>query len=70
MKLYEWMEKAKINADSLAGMLVVRRSTVDRYVNRGRVPTPRVMKKIVGITGGQVTPNDFYALGKRTTGRR
>jgi predicted transcriptional regulator len=33
-----------------------------RYEDGDRVPAPKVMHKIVEVTGGDVTPNDFFNL--------
>ncbi|MFH5923817.1 hypothetical protein [Roseomonas xinghualingensis] len=34
--------------------------TVHRYLNHSRIPRPAVMRRIVELSGGKVTPSDFY----------
>ncbi len=35
-----------------------------RYEDGARVPAPKVMHKIVAVTGGEVTPNDFFDFSR------
>ena len=41
--------------------IAVSQAAVNRYVRGERIPTPRIMARIVEATDGQVTANDFYA---------
>ena len=45
-----------------AERLDVSQVTVTRYATRKRIPRPTHLIKIYEITGGLVTPNDFFDL--------
>lgn len=46
--------------DDLAAELGVERWTVVRYLEKGRVPKPQIVERIVELSGGEVEPNDLY----------
>lgn len=35
---------------------------VHRYIQKGRVPGPNVMQRIIKATNGRITPNDFFSV--------
>lgn len=38
--------------------------TVERYAKGQQVPNREMMARIVEVTNGDVTPNDFFGLGE------
>lgn len=61
MTLREWMTETETSQSGLTRMLGLTNSrTVHRYVHGERIPRADIMRKIVVITGGAVTANDFY----------
>jgi len=65
MKLKEYLILKKQSIEDFSLELGLSYAAVRLYVNAGRVPTPKVMRKIIEITNGAVTPNDFYASDDR-----
>ena len=61
MKLKEYLILKKQSIEDFAREIRLSYAAVRLYVNAGRVPTPKVMRRIVDITNGAVTPNDFFA---------
>ena len=62
MKLDEWRKARKFTQEQLAEMIgVASRVSVARYES-GRVPDQDVLRKIIEITSGEVTANDFYDI--------
>ena len=63
MTLDSYLKKAGVKPPEFAKTLGVRLTTVYRYLS-GRVPETSVMKRIIEVTSGEVTPNDFYSPGE------
>lgn len=61
MTLKDFLKLKKQSLEDFARELGLSYAAVRQYVNAGRVPTPKVMRRIVDITNGAVTPNDFFA---------
>lgn len=61
MKLKEYLILKKQSIEDFSRELGLSYAAVRLYVNAGRVPTPKVMRRIVDITHGAVQPNDFFA---------
>lgn len=61
MTIDEFLQTQSINAAEFAKKLGVSAETVRRYANGSRTPAREVMKRIVDVTEGAVTPNDFYS---------
>lgn len=59
MKLSAWISKKKLTHAAFGAMIGATQAAVSRYVSGQRVPRPRVMARIVEVTKGQVTANDF-----------
>lgn len=59
MTLEDYRLKCGLTRAELAKSLRIAPETLRRYV-RGRVPEPFVMRKIIALTKGAVTANDFY----------
>lgn len=64
MTIDEFLQTQSISTSQLAQKLEVSKETVRRYANGTRTPTRSVMERIVSITEGAVTPNDFYTGGQ------
>jgi transcriptional regulator with XRE-family HTH domain len=60
MKLKEWRKSCNMTLVALSGELGVRAVSVGRYERGTRVPEKRVMQRIIEVTKGQVTPNDWF----------
>jgi transcriptional regulator with XRE-family HTH domain len=60
MKLRQYLDEQNLSERVFAEKIGVKQATVNRYC-AGRIPQPDVMRKIVDVTGGQVTANDFFA---------
>lgn len=60
MTLQQWLEKEGLTPTDLAKRMNRPQPTVARYVSGKRIPEPPIMKEIFEVTGGEVSPNDFY----------
>ena len=62
MTLSDYLTRTGTTAAQFARSIGVNeRETVRRYLNAGRVPTARIMRRISEVTAGQVAPNDWFA---------
>lgn len=59
MKLKSWMLEHKIPAKTVADYLSVSDRTVHHYAAGTRTPRQMIMLKILALTNGEVTANDF-----------
>jgi transcriptional regulator with XRE-family HTH domain len=59
MKLKDWRLHNSLTQQQAAEMLGFAQSAVARY-EAGRVPRPSQMQKIIAVTAGAVTANDFF----------
>ena len=59
MRLDDWIAQRGITREAFAALIDVEAPTVTRYANGDRVPRPRIMRRIIEVTEGQVTANDF-----------
>ena len=66
MKLRDWLERENVSAKTFADMVGVRRQAVYYWLS-GRAPDAVRGKKIVEVTKGDVTPNDFVIEGVDAT---
>lgn len=64
MTLLEYLKTNDISYADFAALIGAKsRATVYRYINRDRKsPSRKLMAKILEVTGGAVTANDFYDL--------
>jgi transcriptional regulator with XRE-family HTH domain len=62
MKLADYMKAHDLSRAQFAARIGVSSETVRRYLECGRVPTPKVMEKIALATGCKVTANDFFGI--------
>lgn len=60
MRLAEWLKKQKMSVLDFAKKAEVSSMTVYRW-QEDTIPDREKMKKIVELTNGAVTANDFYA---------
>lgn len=61
MRLSEWLKAKKISVLDFAKKAGVSSMTVYRW-QEDTIPDREKMQKIVELTGGAVTANDFYGL--------
>lgn len=61
MKLKEFLKREQVSIEDFAQKMGLSYAAVRQYVNAGRVPTPKVMRRIINVTDGAVQPNDFFA---------
>ena len=61
MNLRSYLSSRGISEAAFGQTIAVSQAAVNRYVRGERMPTPRIMARIVEATDGQVTANDFYA---------
>lgn len=59
MKLSEFLETKELTPQAFAGLLPVSGEAVRLWLNGDRTPRPAQMQRIMEITEGAVTPNDF-----------
>jgi predicted transcriptional regulator len=60
MDLAGYQMKYGLSVGGLAAHIGVTEQALHRYMHRGRIPQTAVMKRIIAVTGGEVTANDFY----------
>ncbi|PZQ48876.1 MAG: hypothetical protein DI551_00670 [Micavibrio aeruginosavorus] len=60
--LKNYLENKKVSSEQFADQIGCSRVAVVRYVSGARIPSKKIMKKIVETTDGAVQPNDFYEL--------
>lgn len=59
MKFDTYLERNHLTDAAFARVIGVSREAVRRY-RGGRIPTREIMRRIVDVTDGLVTPNDFH----------
>lgn len=69
MKLKTYIESHGLSPARFAAMIGVSQPAVHRYVHNGRIPQRAVMLRISEVTGGKVTPNDFYEREQKKSRR-
>lgn len=62
MKLADYMRANDLSRADFAARIEVSPETVRRYLECGRIPTPKIMARIALATGCQVTANDFFGI--------
>lgn len=60
MKLGPYLELQKLTLGAFGKSIGVTRQAVCRYVAGDRIPDRYTMSKIMAVTRGAVTANDFY----------
>lgn len=66
MKLRDFIAGQGVTVAEWARRHDRRRATVNRHVNGVRIPAPDEMKFYFEVSGGAVTPDDFYDLAPQT----
>jgi transcriptional regulator with XRE-family HTH domain len=61
MKLSRWRAYRKLTLSEAAALVGVTPVAFGRY-ERGRVPDPSRLQKIIEVTEGDVTANDFFEI--------
>ena len=64
MRLADYVKQSNMSQAEIAALVGVTEAAMSRYM-RDRVPSPDVMQRIIEVTDGAVTPNDFFALPER-----
>ena len=63
MHISEYIKLNNISRVAFAKLLRTSPQNLERYINKKRIPKNKdLMRRLVEITNGQVTPNDFYDL--------
>ena len=62
MKLQAYLTEADLTVEKFAELIEVHRTAVQRYIDDQRIPGREKMAKIVEVTAGKVTANDFYGI--------
>lgn len=62
MKLSAWLSENKVSQQAFADAIGSSQSQVARFAAGTRIPNRGAMAKIVRVTDGAVTANDFYAV--------
>lgn len=62
MKLKDYLKEENITQEKFASDLDVSQGNISMWCN-GMIPRPDMMTKILLITKGKVTANDFYYEG-------
>ncbi len=65
MKLKLWLTQSNIKRADFAAEIGTTTTAIGRYLNGDRKPTAEVFTSIFRVTGGKVTPNDFYELTEK-----
>lgn len=60
MNLKQYLKSRKIRQEAFAKDLGVTQASVSRWCNGEYLPQPTLLKKILVMTGGEVTLMDFY----------
>lgn len=63
--LKNFLKVTEMTPEVFAASVECSRVAVIRYLSGARIPSKKIMKKIFDVTGGQVTPNDFYELPEK-----
>lgn len=63
MTLREWRRLNGLSLGECSAKLGITKMSLSRY-ERGRVPTPVYMRRIIAGTGGQVTANAWFLEDK------
>jgi transcriptional regulator with XRE-family HTH domain len=70
MQLRAYLDDQRISADEFAKQIGVDPVSVHRYLRGVRRPKWSVMGRIMSVTDGKVTPNDFVSASKTKRRRR
>lgn len=62
MTLKDWLAKSEDSIPTLAARIGRSPEAVRRYAAGERIPDRETMPLIVEVTGGEVTPNDFFGI--------
>lgn len=70
MQLSEWLKINKKSYEEFGYLIGVTATAVYRYARGSRRPEDEKMIQIFSVTGGEVSPNDFYELPIKKNKRR
>ena len=63
MTLDQWLQANDVTESDFAKRISSSQASVNRY-RKGRIPEPKVMRRIFAATGGAVTADDFYGFAR------
>jgi len=69
MTYAEWVKSERLTWEQVAGLIGAANASVARKYSLGVIPRRTTMQRIYVVSGGRVTPNDFYALPPLSNGR-
>ena len=67
--LKAYLTKRRISQRDFAAKIGVNESAVSRQITQNRLPEPEVMQRIIDVTKGQVTANDWFIIPNRSARR-
>ena len=56
------LERHDKSRKAFAAEIGVTEPALSRYIRNSQIPTRKIMARIIVVTGGEVTPNDFYDM--------
>lgn len=62
MKLAEYLAREGLTHAAFAALARCDPTAVSRMASDQQIPRPELMERVVKVTRGLVTPNDFYGL--------
>ncbi|MBR9970828.1 XRE family transcriptional regulator [Magnetospirillum sulfuroxidans] len=62
MTFDEWTKSEGLTWERTAALIGAANASVARKYSLGTIPRPTTMRRIYAVSGGKVTPNDFYGL--------
>ncbi len=67
MTLQQYLTQTGLSQQKFADLVGITQMTVSRYVHGLRLPRRAHMQRIYEVTGGSVTPNDFFIAHEDST---
>lgn len=64
MQLSDWMTQKKIDDDAMAALINKSRVSVSRYRRGIETPGTDTLRRIVEVTGGEVSANDMLGISE------
>lgn len=65
MTLAKWISAADLTDAEFARRLGISRQALSRYKAGTRIPRPHILHRIMSLTNGAVTANDFVFVASR-----
>jgi len=68
MKLQDYLLNGEISEAAFGNQVGVSQVAIHRYVVGQRIPAREIMHKIIAVTDGAVTADDFYSQPETASG--